>query len=729
MSTEAVAPTKQRECIRCTVCATLLVGLPTGAANHLQDRRIEDTTKEAGDEKKETFCDEQGNTAGETAATVEDSNNDREDQESSTSCTPFIALACRGRCQNKADNHLGENGGYAYYCLPDCWEHFLNHHWGIYSGLGQAHTGFSRGPLGGACGGCRSDLEVVDNHHGSLSMEESLAMVSPQILSKAFAIFHSASGAEQNNLDKMENDSHDETNMTDEEKEEAAIVRRITQELEEIRLLKCPSCHFKIAVPEDRGCDAGWCEHCGRALCLYCLTDCGDHPKTDPTANSSNLIGDAHDHVLNNDCGLTAGKGHIHSGKNLARYHERQFLKRVALRLKRVPESIRDRVCRNLVIRPESLVQMAAFNVDDQKGHSLTELRRDMENDKWEQYPADMRVKFLHAAYQGDFPMVHCLLEVGIPHNIPDAVGGETAMHFASVKGHAQVVNHLLEHGANPWQLSPPGRTPLDDVCNVQSWCDLETVGCLIKHCMLSAPAIFSAQRVVYPWLRPWPNGTTALSCAKENHPESPVSSYFSALQDCSYRLCKACATGQTKKVKMLLSNKSGAFPRPSEEITQLQLLPPAYDLVWVYNEGSGCTPLLDLCAKSLKLSPQHVLEAAKLILDAARSQDEIDNPIAPPSTNAQRLLQMRDFKFNATALHWLALDPRQQVIKTVGLFLQQAGNALAQSIDRRGQTPLDWARNYSVMPENPAEEDDSVERQRHIGRWEVLMLAWEEEP
>ena len=756
--------------IRCTVCATFLgpaavlvapvsqpldriendgVGATCKSANgekieaYDQLIEIQDTTIKAGydggDEKRVSCSEEQA-----SAVPAEETSNALGESDDNKS-QPFIALACTGKCakqENPTDltntnneNSMCDGGGYTYYCVPDCFEHFLQHHWGIYSGLGQAHDKFLRGPLGGGCERCRSDLRVADHCHGSLSLEAALT-ATPKILSKAFAIFHTATtGDNQQDIlgisPKNQNSNEAaSSNTTDEEKEELANVRRITQGLEEDRLLKCPSCHYPIAVPEDRGCDAGWCEHCGRALCLYCLTDCGDHPKTDPTAKSYNLIGDAHDHVINNDCGLTAGKGQIHSGKNLIRYHERQFRKRAGLRLKRVSPSIRERVCRNLAICPESLNEIMTTDNPDDKGQSLTKLRREMENDKWEHYPSALRIKFLHAAYQGDFPMVCCLLNMGIPHSIPDAVKGQTALHFASAKGHSQIVKHLLEQGANPWQLCPSGRTALDDLCNIQSTCDLETARRLIPNYMVSVPAIFSALRIAYPWLRPWPNGVTALSSAEENHADSPVSSYFSALQENSYRLCKACATGQTEKVEMILSNTTGDFPRLDEETEKLQLLPPACDIVWIYNQGSGCTPLLDLCAKSLKLSPQHVLETAKMILDAVETPHDEFATQSSTSTRRvliQRLLQMRDFKFNATVLHFLALDPRPQMIRIAGLFLQHAGHSLAQSIDRRGLTVLDWARNYAVMPENPAEEDDSVERQRHIGRWEVLMLAWEE--
>ena len=657
---------------------------------------------------------------------------------------PFIVLACTEKYRDvhsdllknqkpQSASHSNDNNNnnrcccYRYYCVPDCWEHFLSHHWGLYSGLGQAHTGFVNGLLGNACQECRADVIVVEDYPGSLSLEASLAIVSPNLLAKAFAAFHRCKSANELEINDVINENA--TVVTDGSTNEAAVVRRITQDLEEQRLLKCPSCHFKIAIPEDRGCDAGWCEHCGRAFCLYCLTDCGDHPKTDPTASNSKLIGDAHDHVMNNDCGLTAGKGHLHSGKNLARYHERQFFRQVALRLKRVSESVRNQVCHNLLVNPDLLDEMLSTTLEDQTSRSITKLRREMENDKWEYYPNDRRVRFLHAAFHGDLPMIQCLSQVGIPHNIPDAVSGETALHFASVRGHVNVVQYLLTQGANPWQLSPPGRTPLDDLCNIQSECCLVTARCLITHCMLSVAAIFENQDSnVYPWLRPWPNGTTALSSAKEHHPESPVSSYFLALQEKGFRLCKAAATGRTQQVKHFLSNKSSDFPRPREGMAQVQMLPPACDLVWVYNKGSGCTPLLDLCAKSLKLSPQHIHETAKMILAVASSNDLIGSSEDSTNNKIKRLLQMRDFKFNATALHWLALDPRRQLMKTAGLFLQHAGTTLVESIDRRGLTALDWARRFSVMPENPAEENDTIERQRHVGRWEVLMLAWEEE-
>ncbi|CAB9513398.1 expressed unknown protein [Seminavis robusta] len=690
-------------------------------------------------------------------------------------CSEYVALACANpkcRCEKPT-----------YYCTPDCWEHFVKFQWGIYSGLGQAHQGFQRGLFGQACEHCRSDMVVItndsNNHHntllpnGCLSLEQALTKIAPEILVKALTILQHANTSSKDDNDG--NNSHHNDVRTDDD-EDVVTIRRITQDLEEQRLLQCPSCKYKIAIPENRGCDAAWCEHCGRALCLYCLTDCGDHPKTDATAHqSARLIGDAHEHVLHNDCGWTAGKGIIHSGKTLARHHERQFVHKVALRLKRVAnDSIRQAVCRNLQIQPELLLLEEEHddchdphhennNQDDdddrkqngdgkkkyttpKKRQSLTDLRRQMENDKWEHYPPATRVSFLHAAYKGDVPLVKCLLQSGIPCNIPDAMGGETALHFAAVKGHVHVIQTLLHHGANPWSLSPPGRIPLDDLCNMESSCDLNTARCLTRACMVTAPVIMwvgdAKKNNPYPWLRPWPNGTTALACAKKYHPDSPVKDYFAALQHSSYRLCKACAEGDTENVRLLLSNTTNQFPSehrvPEEEPAENNhnnhhLLPPAQDLIWIYNQGSGCTPLLDLCAKSLKNEPQHILVSAKRILKVAKEADADSSSIHAHNmtTTVQTLLQMRDFKFQATVLHWLALDPRPAILQIAGLFLQHAGNALSQAVDKRGHTALEWARRYALNKDNDGSNNEDAipeERQRHVERWQSIVLAWEEE-
>jgi len=140
------------------------------------------------------------------------------------------------------------------------------------------------------------------------------------------------------------------------------------------------------------------------------------------------------------------------------------------------------------------------------------------------------------------------------------------------------------------------------------------------------------------------------------------------------------------------------------------------------------------MCAKSVKLCPPHILTTVRLILNAARRLDDNhDDGKALSSrqnrTTIQRLLQMRDLKYNATALHWLALDPRPTLLKVAGLMLQHGGKSLTQAVDRRGQTPLDWARKHALAePDHPQTEDTAAERQRHVERWEVMMLAWEEE-
>ena len=92
-----------------------------------------------------------------------------------------------------------------------------------------------------------------------------------------------------------------------------ALVARATgivSQLMERSVLRCPSCAVPFLPESDRGCDAVWCsnDNCRRAFCLWCLADCGDDQKTDSGAlGNTALIGDAHDHVKFNDCGLTGG--------------------------------------------------------------------------------------------------------------------------------------------------------------------------------------------------------------------------------------------------------------------------------------------------------------------------------------------------------------------------------------------------------------------------------------
>jgi hypothetical protein len=149
---------------------------------------------------------------------------------------PFVALSCRGSgCQ------ANPNQGISYYCVPGCWEHFLKYQWGLYSGLGQAHQLFSRGLLGEACGDCRSDVTLIDKR-GSLSLEESLKRISPELLVKALTIFQSTVEEKRNII--KDTDQQPKT----EEDEQQNTIRRITQELEDLRLLKCPSCKYKIGT-------------------------------------------------------------------------------------------------------------------------------------------------------------------------------------------------------------------------------------------------------------------------------------------------------------------------------------------------------------------------------------------------------------------------------------------------------------------------------------------------
>jgi hypothetical protein len=617
-----------QKAIYCTVCAAWLCAShspvlekdPKVTTKEVTDKRNIETEEKLAlvpdfaSEKKE--CDTIDNTENNEHSQERSLRDDKQDGHGQQNPL-FIALACTGQCklQEKKLQQQDSTDCYSYFCVPGCLEHFLQYQWGIYSGLGQAHKGWPRGLFGNACDICRSDLQVVPSFMElGLSLEQAMAKLSPEILAKGLTIFHEATIETQEQQQGQNGQSSNFNNsLVERDRDEATIVRRMTQELEDMRLLKCPSCHCKIAIPEDRGCDAAWCEHCGRALCLYCFTDCGDHTKTDPTANQHFLIGDAHAHVLENDCGLTAGKGVIHSGKALLWHHKRRFLQHVGLRLKRVPECIRDQVCRNLDLSWESVKN--ALETNGNRGRpsaeNLAGLSRTIENDKWEHYRQEMRVGFLHAAYDGNLLLVLSLLDAGIPAAIPDVRGGETALHFAAVTGQIAIAQVLLEYGANPWQISPQGRTPLDDLCNIESSGDLATARCLVRACMMSLPAL-SFKKIVYPWERKWPNGTTAQASAKRFFPDSELDSYFKSLNNYAARLNLACTKGRLDEVRHRLSNETDNYPNPCDGDEADQELPPAEDLVWVYNRGSGCTPLLDLCAKSVKLSPQHALECKK---------------------------------------------------------------------------------------------------------------------
>ena len=81
----------------------------------------------------------------------------------------------------------------------------------------------------------------------------------------------------------------------------------------------------------------------------------------------------------------------------------------------------------------------------------------------------------------------------------------------------------------------------------------------------------------------------------------------------------------------------------------------------------------------------------------------------------------MRDFKFQATVFHWLALDPKPMILRLVGQLLQYMGQPLSQFVDKQGHTPLYWAQQYA-MKDVPLHNE---ERQKHIARWEAIHLTW----
>lgn len=216
------------------------------------------------------------------------------------------------------------------------------------------------------------------------------------------------------------------------------------------------------------------------ALSRRCLTDCGDHAKTDASALADPLcIGDAHDHVKDNDCGLTGGS--LFSGQAVSDYHQALYRGRVAMRLKRLDDSVRARVCgllghtadevltwRMPVLKIEPVVQEVSTAANDPEFVT--------------------RCQFITAAYSGSVADVRRHLEMGIDAEVGDAKHPHTtALHFAASKGHDAIVELLLAHGVDPFHTDAFGRTALHYAVNSDAAGNLSTVR-LLARAMLAAP-------------------------------------------------------------------------------------------------------------------------------------------------------------------------------------------------------------------------------------------------
>lgn len=72
--------------------------------------------------------------------------------------------------------------------------------------------------------------------------------------------------------------------------------------------------------------------------------------------------------------------------------------------------------------------------------------------------------EFLQASVEGDQATAARLLESGaVTINHASAGGGITALHWAIIKGHFQLVKFLLDRGADPKAVTKSGMTPLDE--------------------------------------------------------------------------------------------------------------------------------------------------------------------------------------------------------------------------------------------------------------------------
>eukprot|EP00927_Polykrikos_kofoidii_P069478 TRINITY_DN6496_c0_g1_i4.p1 TRINITY_DN6496_c0_g1~~TRINITY_DN6496_c0_g1_i4.p1 ORF type:complete len:603 (-),score=110.71 TRINITY_DN6496_c0_g1_i4:80-1867(-) len=353
------------------------------------------------------------------------------------------------------------------------------------------------------------------------------------------------------------------------EAEEDSVVRRIADELQEAAVLRCPSCHTGFVPDPDRGCDAVWCQNeaCRRAFCLYCLSDCGDDTSTDGRVmQNSLLVGDAHDHVKNDDCGLTGGR--LFSGEAVVAHHAERIRRERAVRLRRVRPAVRQRVCELLGLTEADVSEKCGLNIS----------RGAPTSSKPEENKVFLQVSsgFLNAAFNGDHDRVLALLQSRIDPCIEDvSKSGLTGLDFAALRGHTDIVQTLLEYRAMPDHSDAQGMTALHHLGNVNGCGSVDVARLLVV----------ASLRVVRPGIYLFVadvkmNGGASVEHFVGWHNHNEMALYLRRMRGDGRLLLDACAAGNVSVVQEILEKSSIA-----------------QDLVHMRLEGNGVACLHAACS------------------------------------------------------------------------------------------------------------------------------------
>lgn len=419
--------------------------------------------------------------------------------------------------------------------------------------------------------------------------------------------------------------------------------RRIANTLLESAVLRCPSCHVGFEIDLKRGCDAVWCQNrnCRRAFCLWCLRDCGDHAKRDTSADSPDLVGDAHEHIRANDCGLTGGN--LFAGDALVRYHEARHRKEVAICLKRLPPELRDEVSCILGIDD------SACNLD-LSGNSAVLVRhapapRPEAVLRWQR-------SFLGACHSGNLEVARSFLSTGVDpaccdENHPYCNG----LQFAAHKGHAAVVRMLLHHKVSPYYKDSLGRAALHHSVNTGAAHSLEIIQALVRACLQHSQ--FDGDTHV-PWQMKMNGGSSVRDLAR-NSP-SEVKAYFDQLETGGVALLFAACSRDIAKVRDVLKSS------PAE-------------VVWVRDTKTGDSALHFASTKAAPEIVEALLEAEADVTQRS--------------------------KVGLTPLHCIAWGGResgQQAVAACVSIAQQlfkaGGHDVLHMVSHDGRTALDVARD-----------------------------------
>jgi ankyrin repeat protein len=337
--------------------------------------------------------------------------------------------------------------------------------------------------------------------------------------------------------------------------------------LEDMSIMKCPSCHTPFYLENNRGCDAVWCsnETCRRAFCILCLQDCGNNIKTDETAKNNMLIGDAHEHVKNNDCGLTIPGLLFSSNETITQIHNKRVKYQWFMYLHRMESKLVTQIKKRLNIT-ETQLEMTTF-IQDYNKTKISNSDSDSTNGKIIANPKDLpwpwwmvkQQEYLCAAFNGDFKLVRQLVEVGgVPVDIEDVDGlGKNALMSAAARGHFMIVSYLLDRGLKCLQTDKSGQNSLHYVAK-----DGGTAGALQTARSLVIAAYrertsehFTTGKLWYPWTIEM-NGGTTVSYFANSHKN--IRDYFNGFQEKGHHLLVAAHSGNIQEVNNFLRPSQG---------------------------------------------------------------------------------------------------------------------------------------------------------------------------